>query len=183
MGALLASLFGSGGGDETRRTNFLALLQQRLGAEGGRGVWEDLRLQQDPEARVAVDGSFSNGPEARTELGNLIIDPGSTTAIASLGLAPTEIPRPSMSNALLVGARRSATGKPLLVAGPQVGYFYPGLLLELDLRGGGFEARGAAFPGALLCDPPRSRAGLRVERDLRPVGSRRRVRGDALRGE
>ena len=52
-----------------------------------------------------------------------------------------------MSNALLVGARRSATGKPLFVAGPQVGHFYPGLLLELDLEGGGYRARGVAFPG------------------------------------
>jgi acyl-homoserine lactone acylase PvdQ len=52
-----------------------------------------------------------------------------------------------MSNALLVGARRSATGKPLLVAGPQVGQYYPQILLELDLDGGGYRARGAAFPG------------------------------------
>ncbi len=52
-----------------------------------------------------------------------------------------------MSNALLVGAKRSTTGKPLFVAGPQVGHYYPGILLELDLEGGGFRARGAAFPG------------------------------------
>src|SRR5205823_1503213 len=30
---------------------------------------------------------------------------------------------------------------------PQIGYFYPGLTLELDLKGPGFEARGAAIPG------------------------------------
>ena len=29
------------------------------------------------------------------------------------------------------------TGKPLLVAGPQVGQYYPQILLELDLDGGG----------------------------------------------
>ena len=52
-----------------------------------------------------------------------------------------------MSNALLVGAKRSATGKPLFVAGPQVGHYYPGILMELDLDGGGYKARGASFPG------------------------------------
>jgi acyl-homoserine lactone acylase PvdQ len=52
-----------------------------------------------------------------------------------------------MSNALLVGGSRSVTGRPLMVAGPQVGYFYPGIMLELDLHGGGFDSRGAAFPG------------------------------------
>src|SRR5206468_2928723 len=53
----------------------------------------------------------------------------------------------AMSNALLVSARRSATGHPLFVAGPQVGYTYPEILLELDLHGGGIDARGASFPG------------------------------------
>jgi acyl-homoserine lactone acylase PvdQ len=51
------------------------------------------------------------------------------------------------SNALLISARRSTTHHPLFVAGPQVGYTFPELLLELDLHGGGIDARGASFPG------------------------------------
>ena len=35
----------------------------------------------------------------------------------------------------------------MFVAGPQVGYSYPELLLELDLHGGGIDARGVSFPG------------------------------------
>ena len=42
-------------------------------------------------------------------------------------------------------ARRRAAR--LFVAGPQVGHSYPQLLMELDLHGGGIDARGAAFPG------------------------------------
>jgi acyl-homoserine lactone acylase PvdQ len=52
-----------------------------------------------------------------------------------------------MSNALLVSGRHSTTGHPIFVAGPQVGYFYPGFFLELDLHGGGFNVRGVMFPG------------------------------------
>ena len=52
-----------------------------------------------------------------------------------------------MSNALVIGSKRSTTGKPLFVAGPQVGQYYPQIMLELDLDGGGYRARGAAFPG------------------------------------
>jgi acyl-homoserine lactone acylase PvdQ len=48
----------------------------------------------------------------------------------------------------MVGAKRSATGHPLFVAGPQIGYFYPGLTLEMDLKGPGFQARGVAIPGS-----------------------------------
>ena len=38
-------------------------------------------------------------------------------------------------------------GHPIYVAGPQVGYFYPAFFLEIDLHGGGFDARGVSFPG------------------------------------
>jgi acyl-homoserine lactone acylase PvdQ len=51
------------------------------------------------------------------------------------------------SNFLMVAASRSATGHPLFVAGPQIGYYYPGLTLEMDLHGPGIDARGAAIPG------------------------------------
>ncbi len=53
----------------------------------------------------------------------------------------------TMSNALLIGASRSATGHPLFVAGPQVGYFFPEFFMEIDMAGGGFDTRGALFPG------------------------------------
>ena len=51
------------------------------------------------------------------------------------------------SNALLVGAKRSETGHPLFVAGPQVGYFFPEFFAEMELTGAGFAVRGAVFPG------------------------------------
>ena len=35
-----------------------------------------------------------------------------------------------MSNALVVSAQRSPRGHPIYVAGPQVGYFYPGFFME-----------------------------------------------------
>jgi acyl-homoserine lactone acylase PvdQ len=51
------------------------------------------------------------------------------------------------SNALLVGAKRSASGHPIFVAGPQVGHYSPEILMEEDLHGGGLDARGVSFPG------------------------------------
>jgi acyl-homoserine lactone acylase PvdQ len=57
---------------------------------------------------------------------------------------------PSMSNALLVGADRTDTGHPLVVFGPQTGYFTPQLLTEISLRGPGIAARGVSFAGTQL---------------------------------
>ena len=63
------------------------------------------------------------------------------------------------SNALLVGASRSASGFPLAVFGPQVGYFSPEILIEMEIHAPGvpgdplapaIDARGAAFPGISL---------------------------------
>jgi acyl-homoserine lactone acylase PvdQ len=149
VAGLIGAVFGAGGGDELRRTNFLALLQARLGADPGRRAWEDLRLRDDLESRVAVPGTFPWGGRPTSELGNVVVDADSFAPVgtASLETASLEPTRLAMSNALLVGRARSASGRPLMVAGPQVGYYYPGIMLELDLHGGGFDARGAAFPG------------------------------------
>ena len=140
IAALIGARFGVGGGDEARRSQLLSALQARLGAAKGRAVWNDLRSEQDPEAPVSVDGTFSAHVQPGDESGNVVIDAGSLKAAAVVKHA-------NASNALLVAASRSKNGHPLFVAGPQVGYAFPELLLELDLHGGGIDARGAAFPG------------------------------------
>ena len=69
---------------------------------------------------------------------------------AALGIvaALLRLPRSmAMSNALLVDAAHSATGHPIAVFGPQVGYFAPQILMEEDLHSPGIAAEGAAFPG------------------------------------
>jgi acyl-homoserine lactone acylase PvdQ len=140
IAALIGARFGVGGGDEARRSQMLSALQGRLGTAKGRAVWDDLRSQQDPEAPVSVDGTFSAHVQPGDESGNVVLDAGSLKAA-------THFAHTNASNALLVSAKRSATGHPLFVAGPQVGYAFPELLLELDLHGGGIDARGVAFPG------------------------------------
>ena len=61
--------------------------------------------------------------------------------------------RRQASNVLMVAGKRSRSGHPLFVGGPQIGHFYPGLTLEMDLQGPGWKARGATsapFPGYIL---------------------------------
>jgi acyl-homoserine lactone acylase PvdQ len=141
LGALIGAVFGAGGGREAQSATLLADLQQRLGAAKGLGVWNDLREQLDPEAPVTIAQKFPYGQSAATPgAGNVALDPGSFAA------APAPQQR-LMSNAILVAGKRTATGHPIFVAGPQVGYFAPEILMEEDLHGGGLDARGVAFPG------------------------------------
>ena len=60
--------------------------------------------------------------------------------------AATRRPRRG-SNFLTLGRPRSASRRPLFVSGPQTGYFFPQVLLEIDLHGGGLDARGITFAG------------------------------------
>ncbi|HEU4943217.1 MAG TPA: penicillin acylase family protein, partial [Gaiellaceae bacterium] len=140
--ALIASQFGRGGGDETRRSLFLSALQNRLGPERGRQVFDDLRQQVDPDATVSAQTYGGRNPQSAS--GGVVLDDGSfTPAVAPVGTRT----RVSMSNAILVSARRSATGHPLFVSGPQVGFSYPATFTELDLHGGDIDVRGISFPG------------------------------------
>jgi acyl-homoserine lactone acylase PvdQ len=149
IGTLIGAVFGAGGGSEGRSAELLSALQLRLGAAKGLAVWDDLREAQNPETPVTVAASFpyGNGP-AGVGPGNVPIDAGSYVPIVASDTALSQFsPRRLMSNALLIGAKRSASGHPIFVAGPQVGYFSPEILMEEDLHGGGLDARGVSFPG------------------------------------
>ena len=138
--ALIASQFGTNGGQEAQNAMFLDALQKRLGAEDAQRVFADLRQANDPEAPVTIPGSFPQELPSSPAPGSAVIDDGSFAG------APLDAPAVA-SNALLIGAKRSETGHPIMVAGPQVGYFFPEFFAEMELSGGGFAARGAVFPG------------------------------------
>ena len=70
-----------------------------------------------------------------------------------------------MSNALLVSASESESGRPLAVFGPQTGYFGPQPMIEMDIHGPSFDSRGAVVVGTPWVALGRGR-GLRLERHL-----------------
>lgn len=157
LNALKDQFLGEGGGDEARRTQFLSGLQERLGASKGMKVFDDLRQFKNAGSPTTVDGTFKYGSLPKEKKGNVIIDPGSferTPAVASRALADEVAPQPvQASNTLMITKEHSTNGKPLMVGGPQIGYFYPGLTYEIDMQAPGLVWRGATsapFPGYLL---------------------------------
>jgi penicillin amidase len=77
------------------------------------------------------------------------LDPASAAAVASAVGALDEF-RAGLSGGSLmfaVDGTRTATGAPMLMNGPQLGYSYPSLLVELEIHGGGYDARGFSVPG------------------------------------
>jgi acyl-homoserine lactone acylase PvdQ len=144
---LLGQVFGAGGGDEVRSSQLLAELRNRLGPAGA-DVWSDLRSAQDPETSVTTRRRFPYLTERRGRApGSLVVDPGSLSPSAASAAKVAMGARARASNAVLVGRKRSATGHPLAVMGPQLGYFYPELFMEVDAHGGGIHVRGGVLPG------------------------------------
>ena len=141
--ALIAARFGTNGGQEAQNAMFLDALEERLGAADARRVFADLREANDPDAPVSVPGRYPQELPSENAPGSAVLDHGSFTG------APLEAPQVA-SNSVLVGAKRSETGHPLFVAGPQVGYFFPEFFAEMALSGAGFAVRGAVFPGVPL---------------------------------
>jgi acyl-homoserine lactone acylase PvdQ len=151
--ALKDQFVGEGGGEEAVRSEFLSGLQHRLGAKRGLAVWNDLREPNDPEAPASVPGHVQLQPAPTSTSGNVVLDHNSLSRSADLAVATQGGGRGHASNALLVSGARSATHHPIMVAGPQIGYYYPGLTMEMDLEGPGISQRGAMsapFPGYIF---------------------------------
>ena len=158
--ALKDQFFGEGGGDEANRAMLLSSLERRLGVKKGYSVFSDLRQNLNAGSPTTVDGNFpyEQDPTKPGAPGSVVVNAGSfktTPAAPAAVLARVQSlePRPHASNELMVEGRYSTTGHPLLVGGPQVGYFYPGLTLEIDMHAPGLNWRGATsapFPGYML---------------------------------
>ncbi|MGH2837613.1 MAG: penicillin acylase family protein, partial [Thermoleophilaceae bacterium] len=111
-------------------------------------MFNDLRNFSDPEAPVSLTKRATWASIPSESPGSVVLDDGSFQPVQYETGPSLTVERPNMSNALLVAGRRSATGHPLFVAGPQLGTFYPALVYEMDMHGGGIDARGASIPGA-----------------------------------
>jgi acyl-homoserine lactone acylase PvdQ len=157
LNAIKSELFGEGGGDEVDAAEMLDGLQDALGPDRGFSVWNDLRQRMDPETPVSNSGKFPYAPLPASRTGNVVLDNGSYQPVSTPGAAASAAVdgefRRTASNVLMVAGKRSRSGHPLFVGGPQIGHFYPGLTLEMDLQGPGWRARGATsapFPGYIL---------------------------------
>jgi acyl-homoserine lactone acylase PvdQ len=145
--AFIGSIFGNGGGGEVRNSEFLARLEAKLGAEGGKQVFRDLKQVNEPEAPTTATKEFpyDQEPTGATP-GAVMVDPGSASAAALKSAAALTASRRQASNFLLAGPGDAANGHPKAVMGPQLGYYYPEIVMQADMHAPGLDAQGVVAP-------------------------------------
>lgn len=165
LNAIKAQFLGQGGGAEIGNALFLDSLRHRLGAKTGNAAFEDLRARNDPEATSTTSKAAPNQTDVgvshpkgmvrlkRGSFRNRFIKLPGAKASAAAARATSAGRRHEASNILIVSGARSASGHPLFAGGPQIGYNYPGLTMEMQLKSPSMDVRGvtsAPFPGYLL---------------------------------
>ncbi|MGN6256373.1 MAG: penicillin acylase family protein [Solirubrobacterales bacterium] len=168
IASLIGGIFGRGGGNELNSALTMQAFVHRMGKKAGRKAWLGFRSKNDPEAPTTISKRFPyETRSAFAKRGLALPDPGSVHPTSTAGASSAAGAATGMgtvgarlqaaleeaghaSNWELVSAKESATGHPIAVMGPQVGYFVPQILMEEDLHGPGIDARGAAFPGVNL---------------------------------
>src|SRR5829696_2330716 len=178
--SLVGGIFGKGGGEEIAWTEIHHALEARFKKRRRAArIFRDFRAAEDPEAPRTVLGrkrfTYQAPPRRRARGSRAIYRRGSlrehsvvaarsgggaaaaTVSASRRGLLGGLLSFPAAaSNAMLVSARESASGRPLMVAGPQVAYFNPQILMEQDVHAPaapgkpGIDARGASFIGLNL---------------------------------
>ena len=165
--SLIGGIFGAGGGGEVASAEAYNDLVDALGAVEAKAVWTDFRAKNDPEAPTTIQQRFPyQTADPFQGKGRAMPDQG-TVQRYQTATTPSRAPRAAApdfgtglkasiggvghaSNWELIPGRRSTTGHPIAVMGPQVGYYIPQVLMEQELHGPGIDTRGAAFAGINL---------------------------------
>ncbi len=170
VAGLIGGIFGKGGGIEVANAALRTYVERHLGKGAGDNAFAQFKEQNDPGAPTTivdksvayetpgtVDAATTAIPDSSTLRGGptdttpncdlTAVNPAGLATIASLQNLPK-----SFSNALVLNAGLSKTGHPTAVFGPQVAYFAPEILSQLDLHSPGYSAEGASFPGTGLVE-------------------------------
>ncbi|WP_196221749.1 penicillin acylase family protein [Sphingobium sp. CAP-1] len=147
--------------DKTQELDNAAMLEQltaQFGAVRGRAIFDDLvPLDEDPAAVTSLAAGDWTGKSLRAlsvvgQPRGAANGPGVVAAAEGVGKADAMLGAKMASLALndhggsnvwVVGKDKSATGYPLLMGGPQMGFTMPGFLYEAGLHGGGMDVVGA----------------------------------------
>jgi acyl-homoserine lactone acylase PvdQ len=164
LAILQLRVFGETAGQELDNAGMLYHLRERLGNRLGTKVYNDFAFQNDPSSYSSVrpeDGFFPSQRLGDVNWKSVAIPDHADTLAQGVALRAANRDRilsalgfrAPASNALLVSANKSATGNPLQIGAPQVGYGAPAFFMDVAVHAPGVDFRGPAVPGASALIP------------------------------
>ena len=160
-GVYITRFVASQGGNEMDHVASLQQLEKKYGVTRGRKAFQQLFPDDDPSAVTTVARRFANVPKGDRSAAARARDFRRAASYAeklplelTSGTGTGNAPAPSLdlrlhggSFAYALAGSRTASGHPALASNPQLDYSYPSLLYELEVHGGGYDARGVGVPG------------------------------------
>jgi penicillin amidase len=160
-GVYITRFVASQGGAEMDNVASLQELERKYGKTKGRQAFDGLFPENDPHAVTTVAKAFHNAPKGDRSASARGRDFRRAAAYAeklpldlTTGVGTGNSAAPSIdlrlhggSFAYAVSGSRTTTGHSMLSSNPQLDYSYPSLLYELEVHGGGYDARGVGVPG------------------------------------
>ncbi|MDQ4095828.1 MAG: penicillin acylase family protein [Actinomycetota bacterium] len=158
-------VFGETAGGELENAALYSQLKETLGPKKGSRAFEDFLRQSEPRTYTTIPRDQRVFPSQ--DLGDVkrraIAIPDNAEEVAEEEARVEQLRdrlledlgfKTPASNALLVSPEESATGNPLQVGAPQVGYANPAFFLDVDVHVPGVaDFRGPAVPGASALIP------------------------------
>ncbi|MDQ4145205.1 MAG: penicillin acylase family protein [Actinomycetota bacterium] len=157
--------FGETAGGELQNAALLSQLKETLGAKKGTAAFEDFLKQNERRSYPSIPGREGRFPSQDLgavkkaalaipdEAEEMAEEEARVEALKDRLFADLGFKTPA-SNALLVSAEESATGNPLQIGAPQVGYANPAFFMDMDVHVPGVaDFRGPAVPGASALVP------------------------------
>jgi len=161
-GVYITRFVASQGGEEMANVASLQQLEQKYGKVRGRRAFQELFPDDNPRAITTItDKNFFNvphgdrSPKARARaFAKAAAYAEKLPLDVTTGAGTGNTPAPSLdlglhggSFAYAVTGKHTANGNAMLSSNPQLDYSYPSLLYELEVHGGGYDARGVGVPG------------------------------------
>ena len=157
--------FGETAGGELQNAALFSQLKDTLGGKKGARAFEDFLKQSERRSYTSISSKervFRSQNLGNTKRAALAI-PDQAEEMAEEEARAEELKdqlfgelgfKTPASNALLVSAEESATGNPLEIGAPQVGYANPAFFMDIDVHVPGVaDFRGPAVPGASALIP------------------------------
>ena len=157
--------FGETAGGELQNAALLSQLRDTLGGKRGTRAFEDFLRQSDPRSYTSISSkervfrSQSLGDPKRKAIAipdraeEMAREEARAEALKDRLFGELGFKTPA-SNALLVAGKESATGNPLQIGAPQVGYANPAFFMDIDVHVPDVaDFRGPAVPGASALIP------------------------------